>query len=50
MARLRDHADRSASLALAAGCGRRTADLIRGDVAGADAGAAALLLQADEAG
>lgn len=50
MARLRDHADRSASLALAAGCGRRTADLIRGDAAGADAAAAALLLQADEAG
>ena len=50
MARLRDHADRSASLALAAGCERRTAHLIRGDVAGADAAAAALLLQADEAG
>jgi hypothetical protein len=50
MARLRDHADRSAALALAAGCARRTADLIRGDVADADAAAASLLLQADEAG
>ncbi len=50
MARLRDHADRSASLALAAGCGQRVARLIRGDVPAADAADAALLHAADEAG
>ena len=49
MARLRDHADRSAALALAAGCGPRVASLIRGDVPAGDA-AAALLHAADEAG
>lgn len=49
MARLRDHADRSAALAVAAGCGPRTADLIRGDVSNGDAPAAALLHAADEA-
>jgi hypothetical protein len=50
MARLRDHADRSASLALAAGCGRRTADLILGGGPPGDAAAASLLHAADEAG
>jgi len=50
MARLRDHAERSAALALAAGCARRTADLIRGEAPDQDAVAASLLLQADEAG
>jgi hypothetical protein len=50
MARLRDHADRSAALALAAGCGLRAAGLIRGDGPPADAAAAALLRTADEAG
>jgi hypothetical protein len=50
MARLRDHADRSASLALSAGCGLRAAGFIRGDAAPADAAAAALLRAADEAG
>ena len=49
MARLRDHADRSASLALAAGCGLRTAGLIRGNAPPADAAAAALFHAADEA-
>jgi hypothetical protein len=49
MARLRDHADRSATLALAAGCGPRVAGLIRGDAPPADAAAAALLRAADEA-
>ena len=49
MARLRDHADRSAALALAAGCGPRAAGLIRGDAPPADAAAAALLHAADEA-
>jgi hypothetical protein len=49
MARLRGHADRSAALALAAGCGPRVASLIRGDVPTGDA-AAALLHAADEAG
>jgi len=48
MALLRDHADRSAALALAAGCGRRAAGLIRGDAPPADAAAAALLHAADE--
>jgi hypothetical protein len=49
MASLRDHADRSASLALAAGCGPRVAGLIRGDMPAGDP-AAALLHAADEAG
>jgi len=49
MARLRDHAERSAALALAAGCGVRAAGLIRGDAPPADAAAAALLHAADEA-
>jgi hypothetical protein len=49
MARLRDHADRSAALALAAGCGPRAAGLIRGDAPSADSAAAALLHAADEA-
>ena len=49
MERLRDHADRSAALALAAGCGGRTAALIRGDMLPADVPAAALLHAADEA-
>src|SRR5450759_2017733 len=49
MARLRDHADRSATLALATGCGMRTAGLIRGNAPPADAAAAALLHAADEA-
>ncbi len=46
---LRDHAERSAELALAVGCGARTAALIRGQAPAADARAAALLLAADEA-
>jgi hypothetical protein len=50
MARLRDHADWSASLALAAGCGPRAAGFIRGAAPPADAAAAALLRAADEAG
>jgi hypothetical protein len=50
MARMRDHAEGSASLALMAGCGPRVASLIRGDVPAADAAAAALLRAADEAG
>ncbi len=49
MARLRDHAERSAALALAAGCGMRAAGLIRGDAPPADAAVAALLHAADEA-
>jgi hypothetical protein len=49
MARLRDHSDRSAALALAAGCGPRAAGLIRGDAPPADAAAVALLHAADEA-
>jgi len=49
MARLRDHADRSAVLALAAGCGMRAAGLIRGNAPPADVAAAALLHAADEA-
>jgi hypothetical protein len=49
MARLRNHAERSAALTLAAGCGPRVAGLIRGDVPTADAAAAALLHAADEA-
>ena len=50
MARLRDHADRSAALALAAGCAQRTADLIRDRPSDSDAAAALLLHAADEAG
>ncbi len=50
MARLRDHAEQSAALALAAGCAQRTADLIRGAAPDSDAAAAALLHAADEAG
>jgi hypothetical protein len=46
--RLRDHADRSAELALAAGCTRRTAALIRTQSAPVD-GPGRLLLIADEA-
>ncbi len=49
MARLRGHADRSAALALAAGCGPRVASLIRGDVRAGDS-AVSLLHAADEAG
>ena len=50
MARLGDHAARSAALALAAGCGPRAAGLIRGDAPPADAAAVALLHAADDAG
>jgi len=49
MARLHDHADRSAALALEAGCGMRAAGLIRGNAPPADVAAAALLHAADEA-
>ena len=49
MARLRDHADWSAALALEAGCGLRAAAFIRGEAPTADAAAAALLHAADEA-
>ena len=49
MARLRDHAERSAELALAAGCPARAAALIRGEVGPADAAALAALRVADEA-
>jgi hypothetical protein len=49
MERLRGHADRSAALALAAGCGPRVASLIRGDAPAGDV-AATLLHAADEAG
>ncbi len=49
MARLRDHDERSAELARAAGCPERTASLIRGMVAAADRGALAALHVADEA-
>lgn len=49
MARLGDHAARSAALALAAGCGPRAAGLIRGDAPPADAPAVALLHAADDA-
>jgi len=49
MARLRDHAERSAELARAAGCPARTATLIRGDVAPADLPALGALHAADEA-
>jgi len=49
MARLRDHAERSAELALAVGSGGRTAALIRGAVADDDRAALAALRAADEA-
>jgi hypothetical protein len=49
MARLRDHAERSAELALAVGCSPRAAALIRGEVEPADAAALAALRAADEA-
>jgi len=49
MARLRDHADRSAELASAVGCSPRAAALIRGSVGPEDAGALAALHVADEA-
>jgi hypothetical protein len=47
--RLRDHGDRSAELALAAGCPAATAELIRHQAAPVDALAGAALLLADEA-
>ena len=47
--RLRDHADDSADLALAAGCSARTADLIRHQDAPVDADAGVALQLADEA-
>jgi hypothetical protein len=46
---LRDHAETSASMALAAGCSPRTADLIRHQDAPIDADAGRLLQLADEA-
>jgi hypothetical protein len=49
MARLRDHEERSAELARAAGCSRRAAALIRGAVESADAAALDVLRAADEA-
>jgi len=49
MARLRDHDERSAELARAAGCTERAASLIRGAVSAADRGALAALQAADEA-
>ncbi len=49
MQRMRRHAERSADLAIAAGCPVRTGALIRGSVAPADAAAAAALHLADEA-
>lgn len=49
MARLRDHAERSAELAAAAGCSARAAALIRGTVGAADLSALAALHTADEA-
>ena len=50
MARLRDHAERSAELARAAGSTERTAALIRGLVPPDDRAALAALRAADEAG
>ncbi len=47
--RLRDHAERSAELALAAGCSVETAELIRHQAAPLDAGAGEALRLADEA-
>jgi hypothetical protein len=49
MATLREHAGRSAELAAAVGCTARTAALIRGAAGPADARAAKLLHEADEA-
>ena len=49
MARLRDHAERSAELAARAGSSPRTVALIRGDAPAADAAAARALREADEA-
>ena len=49
MARLRDHAERSAELAQAAGCTPRAAALIRGSVEPADVPALLALRAADEA-
>jgi hypothetical protein len=49
MARLRDHAERSAELARAAGCTDRTSALVRGTVAPGDRAALAALHAADEA-
>jgi hypothetical protein len=49
MARLRDHADRSAELARAVGCSPRAAALIRGSVGPDDAPTLAALHAADEA-
>lgn len=49
MARLRDHAERSAELAAWAGCGPRTVALIRGPALAGDAEAARALHAADEA-
>ena len=49
MARLRDHDERSAELARAAGCPERTAAFIRGTVAPDDRAALLALHAADEA-
>lgn len=49
LGRLRDHAERSATLAEAAGCPRRTVGLIREQAAPRDPVAGRLLLAADEA-
>jgi hypothetical protein len=49
LARLRDHADASASLAAAAGCSPRTVELIRHQDAPIDPEAGRLLKLADEA-
>jgi hypothetical protein len=49
MARLRDHAERSAELARAAGCSPRAAALMRGAVEPRDEAALAALHRADEA-
>lgn len=49
MARLRDHGERSAEIALAVGCTPRTAALIRGAAPDGDREVALLLQRADEA-
>ena len=49
MSRLRDHAERSAELAVAVGCPPRTGALIRGAVEPSDTGALVALHAADEA-
>ena len=49
LARLREHADRSADLAVAAGCSTRTVDLIRHQDAPTDPEFGELLLHADQA-